>query len=302
MPELPDITIYVEALGERIVGQPLERLRIFSPSLLKTVSPSSKDLEGQWVTGVERLGKKIVVSFHSGSLLVLHLMISGRLLWFDTPPKSFRPGGKSTLAVVEFPSSHLLLTEVSTHHRASLWILKSREELPALDPGGIEPLECSLDEFRHALTRENRTLKRALTNPKAFSGIGNAYSDEILHAARLSPVRLTHALKDPEIETLYKATQETLVHWTDVLRRQFKGKFPGKGKITAFRPDFAAHGKYGKPCPVCGKPIQRIRYAENETNYCAVCQNEGRLLADRSLSRLLKDDWPKTVEGLVGEG
>ncbi len=301
MPELPDITIYVEALEERIVGQPLEKLRVFSPSLLKTFEPSPKDLEGLWITGVERLGKKIVVSFQNGFLLVIHLMISGRLLWSDKPPTSLRPGGKSTLAVIELPSEHLLLTEVSTHHRASLWILKGRGDLPALDPGGIEPLECSLDEFKKALTKENRTLKRALTNPHTFSGIGNAFSDEILHAARLSPVRLTQALKDKEIETLYRATQETLTQWTEVLRKQFKGKFPGKGQITAFRPDFAAHGKYGKPCPVCGKPIQRIRYAENETNYCAVCQNEGRLLADRSLSRLLKDDWPRTIEELERE-
>lgn len=301
MPELPDITIYCEALERVILHEPLEKVVAYSPFLVRSVEPPLKSLEGHFVIGISRLGKRIVLHFDPGPCLIIHLMISGRLLWKKGVAEGMRPGGKNTQALLQFMSGHLLFTEVSTKRRASLTVVASPEELPKHNPGGIEPLECSLEEFRTALTRDNRTLKRALTQPSRFSGIGNAYSDEILHAAKLSPLRLTQSLKPEEIERLYHATQGSLIRWTEILRAQFKGKFPGKGSITAFRADFAAHGRFGKPCPVCGKPIQRISYAENETNYCAQCQNEGRLLADRALSRLLKDDWPRTLEELIGE-
>lgn len=302
MPELPDITIYVEALERVILHEPLEKIVAFSPFLVRSVEPPLKSLEGHFVVGITRLGKRIVLHFDHGPCLIMHLMISGRLLWSDKPPVGLRPGGKTTQGMMVFLSGHLLFTEVSSKKRASWTVVSSPDELKNHDPGGLEVLTCSLAEFAQKLTEENRTLKRALTQPSKFSGIGNAYSDEILHAARLSPVRLTQHLKSDEIERLFVATRETLTAWTDKLGREFKDRFPGKGKITAFRPDFAAHGKFGKPCPVCGKPIQRIAYAENETNYCAQCQNEGRLLADRSLSRLLKDDWPRTLEELLGDG
>jgi len=301
MPELPDITIYVEALEREIVGQPLEKIVAFSPFLVRSVEPPVKSLEGHFVTGVTRLGKRIVLHFDHGACLIMHLMISGRLLWHAGQAEGMRPGGKPTQGVLQFMSGYLLFTEMSSKKRASWTVVPTADDLKKHDPGGIEPLTCSLEQFSKALTAENRTLKRALTQPQRFSGIGNAYSDEILHAARLSPMRLTQQLKPEEVERLYQATQETLIRWTDKLRSDFKNKFPGKGKITAFRPDFATHGKFGQPCPVCGNPIQRISYAENETNYCAKCQNEGRLLADRSLSRLLKDDWPRTLEELLGE-
>lgn len=301
MPELPDITIYCEALSARCVGGKLLGARFISPFVLRSVEPSVESVVGQRVHRIERLGKRIVVCLEGDVFVVVHLMVSGRLLWGDERPKSPKPAGKSTLAVFQFESGHLVLTEASTKKRASVHIVQGRAFLGSHDPGGIEPLSCSLDEFRSALTRENRTLKRALTNPATFSGIGNAYSDEILHAARLSPVRLTQQLDPNEVERLHAAVRTTLQDWTERLRREFGDRFPGKGKVTAFRPDFAAHGKFGKPCPVCGNPIQRISYAENETNYCAKCQNEGRMLADRSLSRLLKSDWPKTIEEMVGE-
>ncbi|MCH8978144.1 MAG: formamidopyrimidine-DNA glycosylase [Armatimonadetes bacterium] len=300
MPELPDVTIYCEALEREVVGQRLSVVRILSPFVLRSVEPPASELEGKSATGVQRIGKRIVLEFEGGLFLVVHLMIAGRLLWNDGEPKSVRPGGRNTLAVLQFESGHLILTEAGSKKRASLFVVSGEAALAEHDPGGIEPLECSLLEFKKALTLENRTLKRALTNPKAFSGIGNAYSDEILHAARLSPLKLSQSLHDAEVERLHTAMQQTLKEWTDRLREQFKGKFPGRGKITAFRPEFAVHGKYREPCPVCGKPVQRIRYAENETDYCAKCQNEGRMLADRSLSRLLKDDWPKTIEEMVG--
>lgn len=292
MPELPDITIYVEALRSRIVGQPLNRLRIQSPFLLRSVDPPINVVQGRTVSSVSRLGKRIVLEFEEDLFLVIHLMIAGRLLWREGEAKAGRIG----LAMLEFPCGTLILTEAGSKKRASLMLVGGREELSALNPGGIDLFTCTLDEFERNITQENRTLKRALTNPKWFDGIGNAYSDEILHAARLSPVRLTQSLERTEIQRLFEAAKSTLTFWIDRLRAQFKDKFPAQGQVTAFRPDFAAHGKFGQPCPICGSPIQRIRYAENETNYCAKCQNEGRLLADRSLSRLLKSDWPKTLE------
>lgn len=296
MPELPDITIYVEALRSRIVGQPLQRIRVLKPFVLRSVDPPIRTIEGHPVTEVSRIGKRIVLEFESELFLVIHLMIAGRLLWKDSELKAGRIGQ----AVLEFSSGSLTLTEAGSKKRASILLVQGREALQAVDPGGIDVYACSAPQFHSALTQENRTLKRALTNPKWFDGIGNAYSDEILHAAKLSPLRLTRSLSDEEIERLLNACRKTLAGWTDKLRTQFKGKFPAQGQITAFRPDFAAHGKFGQPCPVCGAPIQRIRYAENETNYCAKCQNEGRLLADRALSRLLKDDWPRTLEEMDG--
>jgi formamidopyrimidine-DNA glycosylase len=301
VPELPDVTVYCEALASRTVGTSMLRASLPSMFVLRSVEPPIAALEGKRVSAVARLGKRIVLEFEGSLFLVVHLMVSGRLLWGEGGPKSLRPAGKATLAVLQFEAGHLVLTEASSKKRASLYVVQGRDALKQHDPGGIEPLDSTAEQFAEALRRENRTLKRALTNPKAFSGIGNAYSDEILHAARLSPVRLTQQLKQEEVTRLHAATQETLTRWTDKLRQEFGGRFPGRGEVTAFRPDFAVHGKFGKPCPTCGKPVQRISYAENETNYCAQCQNEGRMLADRSLSRLLKSDWPKTIEEMVGE-
>jgi formamidopyrimidine-DNA glycosylase len=299
MPELPDVEVYVEALRQRVLGEPIQKLRLFSPFVLRTVEPRPDELVDRHVQEVSRLGKRIVLELEGDLYMVIHLMIAGRLRWSTGEvPKS---GGKIGMAAIVFPNAHVTLTEASSKKRASLHILQGREALAEHDRGGLEPLDCSFDQFKEALLSESRTLKRALTNPRAFSGIGNAYSDEILHAARLSPLRLTRSLDAPEIKRLHQACRETLALWKDRLLAQFKNKFPGPGEITAFRPDFAAHGKFGQPCPECGKPIQRIRYAQNETNYCAQCQNEGRLLADRSLSRLLKDDWPKTLEELEQE-
>lgn len=301
MPELPDIELYLHALRTRIQGQNLEAVRIFVPFLVKTLSPALSDLVGHEVVELDRVGKRIVWKFDNGAIVVLHLMIAGRLLWSNPSesPQPFRPGGKSTLALFRFTSGQLLFTEASTKHRASLHVLKDEAALREQDPGGIDPLGATPLEFREALKLENRTLKRALTNPHRFSGIGNAYSDEILHAARLSPVKLSRNLNEEEVQRLYEATRTTLISWSKKLREDFGDRFPGKGQITAFRPDFAVHGKYGKPCPVCGKPVQRIRYSENEANYCAECQNGGRLLADRALSQLLKDDWPATLDELL---
>lgn len=301
MPELPDVTVYCEALAARTVGRRLESVRIVSPFVLRSVEPPVNELHGKKVERVERLGKRIVVAFEGGLFLVVHLMIAGRLLWSEGSPKSMKPGGKDTLMVFVFESGFLTLTEASSKKRAAVYVVRGREELKKHDPGGIEPLQCTQEQFIEALTRRNHTLKRALTSPHLFSGIGNAYSDEILHAARLSPVRLTQSLKPDESARLFEATRKTLIEWTVRLRKEYDGRFPGRGEVTAFRPDFAVHGKYRQPCPVCGKPVQRISYAENETNYCAQCQNEGRMLADRSLSRLLRDDWPKTIEEMVGE-
>lgn len=291
MPELPDVTVYVEALRRRIVGQSLEKFTPVSLFVVRTVEPPMSALVGKTVESVHRLGKRIVLDFQDDLHLMIHLMISGRLQWKELGSK---PPGKITLATFSFPNGQLVLTEASSKKRAALHLVQGPEPLSAHNPGGLEPLDMTLDQFTSALRAENRTLKRALTQPSRFSGIGNAYSDEILHAARLSPMRLTSSLEDAEVARLYEAIQQTLADWTNRLIAEFGDAFPGPGQITAFRPDFAAHGKFGKPCPTCGKPIQRIVYADNETNYCAVCQNEGRILADRALSRLLKDDWPRS--------
>lgn len=300
MPELPDITVYCEALGRRVVGTRLLKVRIFSPFALRSVSPPISDLEGRTVRAVERLGKRIAICLEGDLYLVIHLMIAGRLGWKTGPSTGARPSGRIGLASFEFESGTLSLTEAGTKKWASIYAVAGIDGLEPHRRGGLEVLTATEDEFVGTLRRENRTLKRALTNPANFSGIGNAYSDEILHAARLSPMRLTQALTTEESRRLFQTTRTTLAEWTDRLRLQFEDKFPGPGQITAFRPDFAVHGKFGQPCPVCGSPVQRIRYAENETNYCARCQNEGRLLADRALSRLLKSDWPRTLEEMVG--
>ena len=291
MPELPDILLYQRALTSRIVGQPLERLRIASPFLLRTADPPATDLAGRMVLEVQRLGKRIVFRFEDDFFAVLHLMIAGRLHW---KAPGVRIASRSGLAAWDFPGGSLLLTEAGTKHRASLHLLRGVEELAAHDPGGLDVFRATPEEFRAALTRESHTLKRALTDPHLFDGIGNAYSDEILHAARLSPLQLTAQLTPEEIERLHRATRQTLDHWIERLQVEAADRFPEK--VTAFREGMAVHGRYRKPCPVCGSPIQRIRYAANEVNYCATCQTGGRLLADRSLSRLLKEDWPRSLD------
>jgi formamidopyrimidine-DNA glycosylase len=293
MPELPDIAAYISALESRIVGQALEHVRLASPFLLRTVQPPLKDVEGRTVRELRRIGKRIAIGVDGDLWLVLHLMIAGRLHW---RPPGAKLAGRQNLAAFDFPNGSLVLTEAGTKRRASLHVLSGDEGLCSVDPGGIEIFSSDLATFRAALTAENRTLKRALTDPRLISGIGNAYSDEILHAAQLSPVALTHKLKPDEWEKLYAATRETLNLWIDRLGEQAGAEFPEK--VTAFRKEMAVHGRYGQPCPRCGKKIQRIRYADNETNYCAQCQTAGKVLADRSLSRLLKSDWPRTLEEL----
>jgi formamidopyrimidine-DNA glycosylase len=291
MPELPDITVYVERLAERIQGHVLERVRLASPFLLRSVDPPLTATAGKTVRGVERLGKRIVFVLDDELFLVLHLMVSGRLKW---QPAGAKVPGKVGLAAFDFAAGTLILTEASSKKRASLVVVRGRAAVDAINRGGIEPLTATRAQFAAALRRENHTLKRSLTDPRIFSGIGNAYSDEILHRAKLSPVALTSRLSDEEIARLRQATLDILNQWTDILRAESKTKFPEN--VTAFRADFAVHGKYRQPCPVCGKPVQRIRYAENETNYCPTCQTGGKLLADRALSRLLHGDWPKTLE------
>ncbi len=302
MPELPDVTVYIEALRERTLGQPLLKARLSSPFVLRTFEPPLRAAEGRRVAGIERLGKRIVLRLASGEssaapggdlFLVMHLMIAGRFRWLAADAKI---PGKLGLAAFDFPAGTLILTEAATKKRASIHLLAGEEALRAMDRGGIEPLEASLPAFRAALVSENHTLKRALTDPTLFSGIGNAYSDEILHRARLSPAQLTRKLDDVEIARLHEATQRVITEWTQRLREESAGKFPEK--VTAFRPQMAVHGKYRKPCPVCGTAVQRIAYADNETNYCPRCQTEGRLLSDRSLARLLKSDWPRSIEEL----
>lgn len=293
MPELPDIVIYIEALEKRIVGEKLEQIRIANPFLLRTAVPSIQLAHGKSVRSLRRLGKRIAIGLDDDYWLVLHLMIAGRLHWGEDGGKL---SGKYALAAFDFPKGSLLLTEAGTKKRASLHFLQDEEALRSHNPGGLEVLDANLKAFSAALTARNHTLKRALTSPQIFSGIGNAYSDEILYRARLSPVALTQKLSLEEIERLYRTTQETLVHWIDKLRTETGGQFPEH--VTAFRDGMAAHGRYGKPCPECGTAIQRIRYANNETNYCPRCQTGGKLLADRSLSLLLKKDWPKTLEEL----
>ena len=293
MPELPDIVVYLEALEPRILGQRLERVRLVSPFLLRTVTPPIQALEGKTVQSLRRLGKRIAIGLESDSWLVLHLMIAGRLHWRES---GARLAPRRALAAFDFAHGSLVLTEAGSRKRASLHVVEGVEGLQALDPGGLEILDADLDAFAARLTFENHTLKRALTDPHLFSGIGNAYSDEILHAARLSPTALTQRLRGEEIARLYEATRQTLREWTERLRRETRGAFPEK--VTAFREGMAVHGRYGKPCPRCGAKVQRIRYADNETNYCARCQTGGKLLVDRALSRLLKQDWPRTLEEL----
>ena len=291
MPELPDILLYQHALAARIEGVRLERLRIPSPFLLRTADPPVANLAGRTVQDVRRLGKRIVLAFDEDYFAVLHLMIAGRLHW---KPPGVRILGRSGLAAWDFPDGSLLLTEAATKHRASLHLVRGAAALAAHDRGGLDVLSATLEQFGAALTRESHTLKRALTDPRLLDGIGNAYSDEILHAARLSPLRLTGQLTPEETDRLFRATRQTLEYWIDRLRVDAGDGFPEK--VTAFREGMAVHGRFRQPCPVCGLPIQRIRYAENEVNYCATCQTGGRLLADRSLSRLLKGDWPRSLE------
>jgi formamidopyrimidine-DNA glycosylase len=293
MPELPDIAAYLCALEQRIAGQQLERVRLASPFLLRTAKPPLSSVEGHIVCDLRRIGKRIAIGFDNDLWLVLHLMIAGRLHWRALEP---RLAARNNLAAFDFQNGSLVLTEAGAKHRASLHVVSREEGLQSLDPGGIEIFSSDLDSFRAALTVENRTLKRALTDPRLVSGIGNAYSDEILHAAQLSPIALTHSLKPHEWKQLYELTRETLQLWIGRLCSEAATKFPEK--VTAFRPEMAVHGRYGEPCPRCGEKIQRIRYADNETNYCAKCQTGGKLLADRSLSRLLKSDWPRTLEEL----
>jgi formamidopyrimidine-DNA glycosylase len=293
MPELPDITVYIEALGKRILHQRLERVRVASPFLLRTASPPVASAEGKTVVELRRLGKRICIGLENDIWLVLHLMIAGRLHWKKRDVKLSPPRG---LAAFDFANGTLLWTEAGSKKRASLHVVAGEAGLAALDPGGLEVLDSDLDHFAAALTSANHTLKRALTDPRLFSGIGNAYSDEILFEARLSPLTLTQKLKRDEIERLFAATRASLGEWTERLRREAGDEFPEK--VTAFRPGMAVHGRYKEPCPRCGAKIQRIRYAANETNYCPKCQTGGKLLADRSLSRLLREDWPKTPEDL----
>ena len=295
MPELPDIVTYVESLARRVLNKRLDRLVLVSAFVLRSVDPPIGVVDGAIVRGVSRIGKRIVLEFEGDLFLVLHLMIAGRLRWREPGEK---PGvaPKLLLASFEFEDGRLLFTEASSRKRASITLVQGRAALTALDPGGIEPLEASLEQFREALTRGNHTLKRALTDPHLFSGIGNAYSDEILHAAKLSPLKLSRSLSDEERGRLYHAVQDTLRTWVARLRSEAAETFPEK--VTAFRPEMAVHGRFKQPCPVCGAPVQHIVYADNECNYCARCQTGGKLLADRSLSRLLKDDWPPSIDEL----
>ncbi len=293
MPELPDITVYIDHLETRLVGQTLERVRLLNPFVLRSVTPPIAAAEGTKVTGLRRLGKRIVIELESELFLVLHLMIAGRLRWVG---KDAKLPGRITLAAFEFPSGTLIFTEAGTKRRASMHLVEGEAALAAMDPGGLEVLEAGLEEFAARLKRENHTLKRALTDPHLFSGIGNAYSDEILRRAKLSPVALSFALSEAEVTRLYQATRATLVEWTERLKQHAGGEFPEK--LTAFREGMAVHGRFGKPCPACGAPVQRIVYAENETNYCARCQTGGRILADRALSRLLKKSWPRSIDEL----
>jgi formamidopyrimidine-DNA glycosylase len=297
MPELPDIAAYVHALAPRVVGAPLDQVRIVSPFVLRSADPPVTALVGHRVVDVRRLGKRIVLAFEDQYFAVLHLMIAGRLHW--KPPAAPIPG-RGGLAAFDFPGGTLLVTEAGTKHRASLYVVRGAAALAAHDPGGQDVLTATLEQFRAALGREAHTLKRALTDPRIFDGIGNAYSDEILHRARLSPLRLTTQLTPEESERLFLAAQATLRDWIERLRAETGTGFPEK--VTAFRAEMAVHGRFGNPCPMCGSPVQRIRYAENEVNYCATCQTGGRVLADRSLSRLLKDDWPRSLEEWEGGG
>jgi formamidopyrimidine-DNA glycosylase len=291
MPELPDITLYLQQLAPRILQQPLVHLALRNPFVLRSVEPPISTLQGKRVIGLSRMGKRIVLAFEADLFLVLHLMIAGRLRWRELGAKA---GGKLVLAVLEFPHGAIHFTEAGSKRRASMHLVSGMEGLREFDRGGLEVMEADQATFAHRLRSESHTLKRALTDPRLFSGIGNAYSDEILHRARLSPLALTGKLTESEIATLYQATRTTLQEWIDRLSRESGELFPEK--VTAFREGMAVHGRYGQPCPECGSPVQRIRYADNETNYCARCQTGGRLLADRALSRLLKKDWPRSID------
>jgi formamidopyrimidine-DNA glycosylase len=293
VPELPDVTVYVERLAALTTGRALERLRVASPFVLRTVSPSPGDLAGATVTGVRRIGKRIVIGLDGDRYIVIHLMIAGRLRWKQRGEKV---PGKVGLAAFDFADGTLIFTEASGKKRASIHLVAGAANLAEFDRGGLDVMLASAGEFAERLRSERHTVKRALTDPTLFDGIGNAYSDEILHAAKLSPFRMTSAMDDDEVARLHAACKTTLTRWTDLLRREVGDGFPDK--VTAFRPEMAVHGKYGQPCPVCGTPVQRIVYADNEANYCPTCQTEGRLLADRSLSRLLKEDWPRSLEEL----
>jgi formamidopyrimidine-DNA glycosylase len=291
MPELPDINLYLEALRTHVVGAAVDRFQILNPFVLRSVDPGPSAWDGRPVIGVTRMGKQIVLEGEDELYLVIHLMIAGRLRWLDPGKK---PPRRLSLATLSFADGVLVLTEAGTKRRASIHVVRGRDKLDAFDRGGLEPLEADFESFAARLKLENHTLKRTLTDPRLFSGIGNAYSDEILHRARLSPLTWTSRLDDEGVRRLYDATRDVLEEWIDRLRSEARGGFPAK--VTAFREGMAVHGRYGKACPVCGSPVQRIRYAENETNYCATCQTGGRLLADRALSRLLKDDWPKSID------
>ena len=291
MPELPDLTIYLEALQSRVLGESCERVTIVSPFVVRSVDPAVSAIVGQRVTGLRRIGKRIVLEFEGDLFLVIHLMVAGRFQWSEKHPK---PNRRLMLALFDFPRGTLVLTEAGTKKRASLYLVRGAAALDQFARGGIEVFDVNETAFAARLRAENHTLKRTLTDPRLFSGIGNAYSDEILHRARLSPLTLTAKISDADIGRLFTAVKESLTEWTDRLRSDLGDKWPAK--VTAFRDDMAVHGKFGKPCPVCGSPVQRIRYADNETNYCATCQTGGRLLADRAMSRLLKKDWPRSLE------
>ena len=291
MPELPDIVVYLESLQARILHQRLERMRVSSPFLLRSISPRPEEVEGRRIVGVSRMGKRVVIELDGDIFLVFHLMIAGRFHW---KKKGTRTRRRSDLAAFDFTTGSLLLTESGSKKRASLHLVEGKESLAKHDPGGIEPLEVEFDIFRRRLTLENHTLKRSLTDPRILSGIGNAYSDEILHRARLSPLALSQKLQEDELRRLYLAVRETLEYWLNKLRDDLQGGFPER--VTAFREGMAVHGRYRKPCPRCGSPVQRIVYVANEANYCSHCQTRGKLLADRALSRLLKRDWPRTLE------
>jgi formamidopyrimidine-DNA glycosylase len=293
MPELPDVTLYVESLRKRIAGSEFLRLRLANPFVLRTVEPAASEFAGKRVRSVERIGKRIAIEFDDALFIVIHLMIAGRLKWL---PAGAKVPGKVGLFAIDFSNGTLVMTEAGSKRRASIHLLRGRDAVKAQDPGGIEVLETDLATFKSVLTQRRHTLKRALTDPHLFSGIGNAYSDEILHRARLSPVQMTTNLDDEEIARLFAATTSTLIEWTDRLREETGEGFPEK--VTAFRPEMAVHGRYNQPCPDCGTPVQRIVHAENETNYCARCQTGGKLLADRALSKLLKSDWPKSIDEL----